>query len=483
MGNGTMMQYFEWYLENDGKHWQRLKDDAIHLKEMGITAVWIPPCFKSTSTDDAGYGIYDLYDLGEFDQKGSVRTKYGTKEELIEAIKALHEQNIHVYADVVLNHKAGADGTEKFYATEVSRENRKEEISDPHEIEGWTFFDFPGRDGKYSDFEWHWYHFSGVDYDDVTGDDGIFRIEGEGKGWAPDESVGNEFGNYDYLMFADIDYGHPEVVEETKKWISWFIKETGIDGIRLDAVKHIRQDFIHDLVEHVRAEFGEEFFFVAEYWEQDPSELEQYLQGSEFKISLMDVRFHYALSNASKKGNEFSLPQLFDGTLYKEYAEQAVTFVDNHDSQPGQSLESPVDDWFKPIAYGVILLSSYGYPTVFYGDYYGLKGPDTQERHQETIDKLLKVRCKYAYGEQTNYLNHTNCIGFTRSGDEQHPEGCAVVLSNSEEGFKNMFVGEENAGKIYYDYLGHHETEIEIDESGKADFPVSAGSISVWIKK
>ena len=37
--NGIMMQYFEWYLPNDGNLWNRLKGDAQHLKEAGITSV------------------------------------------------------------------------------------------------------------------------------------------------------------------------------------------------------------------------------------------------------------------------------------------------------------------------------------------------------------------------------------------------------------------------------------------------------------
>ena len=48
----------------------------------GITDVWLPPAYKAASgKQDAGYGVYDLYDLGEFDQKGSIETKYGTKDE------------------------------------------------------------------------------------------------------------------------------------------------------------------------------------------------------------------------------------------------------------------------------------------------------------------------------------------------------------------------------------------------------------------
>jgi alpha-amylase len=40
------------------------------LSEIGVSAVWIPPAYKGTSVYDVGYGTYDLWDLGEFDQKG-----------------------------------------------------------------------------------------------------------------------------------------------------------------------------------------------------------------------------------------------------------------------------------------------------------------------------------------------------------------------------------------------------------------------------
>lgn len=146
--NGLMIQYFEWNISNDGKHWENLKNDAAHLKEIGVSAVWLPPAYKGTSSFDVGYGAYDLWDLGEFDQKGTVRTKYGTKQELLEAIEELHKYGINVYLDVVLNHKGGADETEKFLAIEVDPSDRTKEISEPYEIEGWTKFTFPGRGGQ-----------------------------------------------------------------------------------------------------------------------------------------------------------------------------------------------------------------------------------------------------------------------------------------------------------------------------------------------
>ena len=135
MTNQTAMQYFEWYLPSDGQHWNNLAEDAQHLADLGISHVWMPPAFKATNKDDVGYGVYDLFDLGEFDQKETVRTKYGLKEEYLNAINQLKEVGIVPMADVVLNHKAAADKLETFEVVEVDPEDRTQEISEPFEIE------------------------------------------------------------------------------------------------------------------------------------------------------------------------------------------------------------------------------------------------------------------------------------------------------------------------------------------------------------
>ena len=71
------MQYFNWYTPADGSLWKELAKNASKLSEAGFSAVWIPPAYKGVNgANDAGYGVYDLFDLGEFDQKGSVPTKY-----------------------------------------------------------------------------------------------------------------------------------------------------------------------------------------------------------------------------------------------------------------------------------------------------------------------------------------------------------------------------------------------------------------------
>lgn len=50
MENGVMMQYFEWHLPNDGKLWKQIKEDASHLRDIGVTAVWIPLLIRPMSS-------------------------------------------------------------------------------------------------------------------------------------------------------------------------------------------------------------------------------------------------------------------------------------------------------------------------------------------------------------------------------------------------------------------------------------------------
>lgn len=477
MKNGVLMQYFEWELPNTGDLWNKLEADAGHLAELGISAVWIPPAYKAQDQDDVGYACYDLYDLGEFDQKGSVRTKYGTKEELVRAINTLHEHGISVYLDAVMNHKAGADEKERFAVRKVDEENRDEEISDTYEIEGWTAFTFPGRKGKYSDFIWHWYHFSGTDYDAGRDDSGIYKIQGKDKGWS--NNVDGENGNYDYLMCANIDYHHPEVIEEMKRWGLWVVQELNLDGFRLDAVKHINTVFIQDFICTMRDAFGEQFYFVGEYWKDAPDDLSDYLDAEGYAVDLFDVTLHYNFAAAAEQGAAYDLQQLLDGALVSTHPALAVTFVDNHDSQPGQSLESAVADWFKPAAYALILLMEKGYPCVFYGDYYGIGGQEPV--HQQTLDILLKLRSTKAYGQQDNYFDAPGCVGFVRRGCEEHPgSGLALLISNGEDSVKQMHVGKERAGEVWKDALNTCPDEVTIDAEGNGLFRVPAGKTAVY---
>ena len=479
MENQTLMQYFEWYLPNDGQHWNRLARDAPHLASKGIRKVWMPPAFKATSSNDVGYGIYDLFDLGEFDQKGTIRTKYGLKEEYLKAIKSLKENGIEPIADVVLNHKAAADYKERFTVIEVDPNDRTVALSEPFEIKGWTKFTFPGRHKKYNDFEWHWYHFTGTDYDAQQNKSGIYLIQGDNKGWADDDLVDNENGNFDYLMYADLDFKHPEVIQNLYDWADWFIKTTGIHGFRLDAIKHIDSFFMGNFIRDISAKYGDDFYVFGEFWNSDETANNDYLGSIDYRFDLVDVKLHHNLFDASRAGSGYDLRNIFEQTLVKNHPESAVTFVDNHDTQRGQALESTIEEWFKPAAYALILLREAGLPCVFYGDYYGVNGEFAQDSFQTVLDKLLDIRLNLAYGEQKDYFDDEHCIAWTRSGKD-NGQPIAVILTNNQANSKRMYVGENWAGKEFKDYLGNNSSAVIIEEDGWADFPVAEKSVSVW---
>lgn len=487
------MQYFHWYIPNDGTFWKYVKEQAAYLADLGINAVWLPPAHKGKDGANAsGYDVYDLYDLGEFDQQGSVRTKFGTVEELKHAVEELHKNGVGVYADIVLNHMGGADETEQVWVRRVNEEDRNQFVSDPFEIEAFTKFTFPGRKGKYSKFIWDHTCFTGVDYAHNLGETSVFSILNEyGEGW--EDVLDEEKGNYDYLMFCDIEHRNPAVREELKRFTAWYLDQIHFDGVRLDAVKHMAPQFIVEWLDHAKS-LKPDLFAVGEYWAPgDLALLLKYLDVIGDRMSLFDASLHHNFHNASESGKDFDLRQIFDNSLVKVKPDKAVTVVDNHDTQPLQALEAPIQQWFKPHAYALILLRSEGYPCVFYPDVYGArytgKGHDGND-HEITIDKcdgietLIRARKIYAYGTQRDYFEEVNCIGWTREGTDEHEQsGCAVVMSNGDHSLRKMEIGKRHAGKKFFDILGKNEAEVTIDEHGWCEFPVTAGTVSVYVQR
>ncbi|MFM7648792.1 MAG: alpha-amylase, partial [Cyanobium sp.] len=444
--NGVLLQAFHWYTPADGGHWRRLERQARDLAAAGITALWLPPAGKGQAGGhDVGYGIYDPYDLGEFDQKGSVATKYGTRAEYLAAVAACRSEGLQIYADAVFNHLMGADAQEEFNATPHDPQNRLQSLGDQRPIRAWTHYSYPARAGAHSAMQWHWWHFDAVDHNSLEPDvQAVWRIEGK----AFDDDVDLERGNDDYLMGCDLDIDHPEVRAALKHWGSWMLDTAGVDGFRLDAIKHISGDFFPDWLSHVAAHAGRDLFVVGEYWTTNLDTLRWYVSRSGGRIHLFDAPLHHNFHRASRQGAGYDLRRLLDGTLMGELPQLAVTLVENHDTQPLQALESVVEPWFKPLAYAFILLRREGYPCLFLPDYEGARyrdrGSDGQQHYVELVshrwilDRLLAARRDHAYGEQRDWLDHPNCIGWTRAGTPAHPRGLAVLMSNGDAGWKWM---------------------------------------------
>ena len=453
-----MIQYFEWYLTPEDELWNKINKDAEHLKSLGVSDVWMPPASKAKyGKDDAGYGVYDLYDMGEFDQKGSVETKYGSEKEYAKAIQSLQDSNINVIADIVLNHKLGADATELIKVNEVHKDNRLLKIQEK-EIESWTQFDFVNRNNKYSNFKWNHRHFSGVDYDARTNTSGIYQIKD--KSWST--NVDLEIENYDYLMGADVDFNMKEVIDEYDAWGEWYISKYNINCLRLDAIKHIQFDFFGKWLRRLREK--RELFVVGEYWSSDLRALNNYLMESDYALSLFDVPLHFNLYDASIMKSSYDLRDLFKNTLVQNMSSHAVTFVDNHDTQPGQSLESYIQPWFRESANAIILLRDFGVPCVFYTDYL-----DPQ------IQKIMKLR-NHVSKDIYDRFDDSNVVGWSYVSEE----GLCVLINNDGTAFKKMFVGKHQAHKIFKDALDNCDEEVLINELGIGMFKVNKESVSVY---
>ncbi|MEP6597506.1 MAG: alpha-amylase [Ginsengibacter sp.] len=492
MLKGTMLQYFHWYTPGDGNLWKQIKNDASRLAALGFTAIWLPPAFKAANGGySTGYDVYDLYDLGEFDQKGTVRTKYGTRQEYLDALIEVRANGMQVMVDIVLNHKAGGDEIERVKVVRVNPDNRNEEISDPFDIDAFTKFTFPGRQKKYSEFEWNYMCFTGIDYAYDLNERSIFKLLNiYGNSWQ--EMIDDEKGNYDYLMYNDIDFRNGSVREELNRWGKWYWDQVSFDGVRLDAVKHIPPSFYVEWLHQLRVNTSKEIFAVGEYWTHgNLNLLLKYIDATGGNMSLFDSALHYNLHQASRSENNYDLTTILNDTLVNIMPEKAVTVVSNHDTQPLQALEAPVAPWFKPMAYALILLREEGYPCVFYPDLFGANYKDYGGDGKEyeiwmpavpKIEKLMQARRDYAYGIQRDYFDHANCIGWTREGDGHH-SGCAVVISNGDNGYKTMEIGNWYAGKTFVDLLENNGAEILIYDNGWGEFFVSAGSVSVWVEK
>lgn len=490
MRNPTLLQFFHWYYPEGSKLWPEVAERAEWLAQAGITDVWLPPAYKSSEgATGVGYATYDLFDLGEFEQKGSRATKYGDKEQLIAAANALREHEVGVIMDVVFNHKMGADEKEKVQVNRVNPENREEIDDEVIEAEAWTRFTFPGRGGQYSKFTWDYKCFNGVDCIDNPEEYGVFKIINAytGDGW--NEQVDDELGNFDYLMGANIDFRNRAVTEELKFWARWMMQQLPCTGFRLDAVKHIPAWFYKQWIDHIQEVAEQPMFIVAEYWSHEVEKLQNYIHQVEGKTMLFDAPLQMRFHNASREGANFDLSQVFSGTLVEHDHWHAVTIVANHDTQPLQSLEAPVEPWFKPLAYALILLREQGVPCVFYPDLFGTSYKDTGGDGEEyqidmpaipELPALLRARQEHAHGIQTEWFDHPNCVAFARSGTDEHA-GCVVIMSNGEQGEKTLPLGMDFAGKTWHDYLGHREEQVTSDEEGNATFFCNAGSVSVWV--
>ena len=469
--NPTLLQSFYWGLgkgENAKEHpeekdlWKLLSTKAPEFKKLGITSLWIPPANKAHNLEDEGYAAYDLWDLGEFDQAGTVRTKYGTKKQLEKAVDDLHDQDIKVYYDAVLNQRI-AHGKNNIETAP---------LKGGETIKSYTKFSpLKGRQKYYSkadEFKWNWKAFDGVDYGAEKGEIGSRNFKG--KSW--DDTYG-----VDYLMAADVDYENKNVRHEMKEWGSWLINDIGFDGYRLDAVKHIDSNFLSEWMTHIQKNSNKDVFFVGEAWIENSMGLKFYLTSLGNKnMDLFDFPLRNAFSSMSYGTLNMASLDSVGFVNDPMYGDRSVMFVDNHDTGREENSHKAPIMHREMQAYSYMLTRAKGSPMVFWKHLY------RSDLKQDLI-RLLEVRKYYAYGPGREVNNNSQKVySYVREGIESQPNtGLVMMITTGTDGkviTKRIKTNKPNT--TFYDYARNIKEPITTDENGYAEFKVRKTKDSGW---
>ncbi|MCH8528782.1 MAG: hypothetical protein LAT79_16785 [Kiritimatiellae bacterium] len=248
----VILQYFQ-------MPWRSMTQKMPELAEAGYTALWLPPPTKASGGLSVGYDLWDPFDLGNKDQRGGVRTFYGTKEELLEMMETAHRFGIRVYFDNIMNHRAfDVPGFNESTPIDIYPGMRPEDFHLRVTEDG--FYRKWDNTRNWND-EWQVLHLGLSDLIDIAHEAGMGGwnhnfgpTEGshhpgisfvrhpenpEYYDYAPNgDFVG--FGNVTQEMLDDNPGAYTENVNAyLMRAVRWKMAVTRADGLRLDAVKHV----------------------------------------------------------------------------------------------------------------------------------------------------------------------------------------------------------------------------------------------------
>ncbi len=308
---GVIMQAFYWDVPAGGVWWDTIKQKIPEWASDGISAIWLPPAEKGASGGySMGYDPYDFFDLGEYYQKGTLETRFGSKQELVDLINTAHAYGIKVIADVVINHRSGGDLEWNPF------------------VGNYTWTDFSQvASGKYK-----------AHYMDFHPDNYSYSDEGTFGGF-PDIDHLVPFNQY-WLWASNESYAA-------------YLRQVGFDAWRFDYVKGYGAWVVKDWLNTWGG------WAVGEYWDTNVDALLNWAYSSGAKV--FDFPLYYKMDEAFDNND---IPALVSAIQNGQIVTardpfKAVTFVANHDTDI---------IWNKYPAYAFILTYE-GQPVIFYRDF------------------------------------------------------------------------------------------------------------------
>lgn len=422
-GERVMMQAFYWDVEPRFEWWTTLTGKIEDWAASGIDRIWLPVATKGQSGEySMGYDPSDYFDFGEFDQHGTVPTRFGTRAQLETLIREAHQNGLEVIADIVLNHNSG--GGEEF--NPYRNKNTYTHFDTTHGNASGKF------DRSYKDFHPNSLH----DHDEEA------------------------------LFFEEQDLCHHQPRVQEWLWkgensIAHYYKDhMKFDGWRFDYVK----GFGPWVVKAWNDEVGG--FSVGEYWDGNAPDLAQWVEDSGSRA--FDFACFYKLDEALDRQKDLRV--LSGDMLRKIYPDKAVTFVSNHDTEKDENPENNISVTNKMLAYAYILTHD-GYPTIFYSDF-------ENTNYRTGLRALIRIHNSIASGDiEILYQGEKEYI-MKRHGSEDNPG--LILYMNIGTSNRQHTVSSNWKNTKLVDYAGRTNAWLITDDQGQVTIEAPAHNFAVW---
>ncbi|HEU4421333.1 MAG TPA: pullulanase-associated domain-containing protein, partial [Pilimelia sp.] len=364
-----------------------LIDRLDYIEGLGTTAIWLAPVFKNRPVQGSGSDIsagYHGYWITDFTQ---VDPHFGTAADLKRLTDLAHRRGIKVFLDVIVNHTADVIR----YAED--RYSYVDKATSP-------YIDAQGRPFEDRNYAWGDNGFPKVNRDSfpytptfATPADAKVKVPAwlndptmyHNRGDSTFSGENSEYG--DFFGLDDLWTERPEVVRGMTKIYSDWVTGTGVDGFRLDTVKHSNLEFWPQFsrrIADVADRAGKDFFMFGEVFSADPEITSTYVRRGELQ-STLDFPFQEAArgfvsgnGSAQALANVYAADALY--TARDTGAGRLPTFLGNHDmgrigSFIARGGTDPASHLRRDVLAHELMFLTRGQPVVYYGDEQGFTGP------------------------------------------------------------------------------------------------------------